>query len=59
MIIDGSVVRDLEYQREDAVTATGGVIQIMGGDDFVFNSLIEVLDGVLGIVALEDEQIFD
>lgn len=59
LVIDGRVVSDLKDQREDAVAARGGVIQIVRGDDLVLHAFVEILDGVVGVIAFEDEQIFD
>ena len=58
LIVDRCVVRDLEYQREDAVTTTGGVIQIMGRDDFVLDTLVVQLDCMFSVITSEYEKVF-
>lgn len=41
------------------MTPAGGVVQIMTGNNFVFNSLVVVLHAVLRIIALKYEQVFN
>ena len=56
--IDIRVVSDFSLESKNSVRPRTGMIQIVTGDNFVFDALVVHLNCVLRIIAAENKQIF-
>ena len=59
LVVNGRVVGDFEVQSENTMRPGRGMIQVVGGYDFVLDAFVIVLEAVFSIVAFENIQIFN
>jgi hypothetical protein len=58
-VIHVLIIGDFDGEREDSVGPGGSMVEVMGGHNFVLDSLMVKLDSVLCIVASEHKEVLD